>query len=476
MKIRFLSKAGKQANVILVALILSAILGLALASYLIMAQQQNMSIYRSQSWNSVMSVAEAGIEDALQCVNRYAGQFVDIDEWTNYASTDGWDVNGSIYHMHRTIGENMYDAWITNQPPGPTIACLAQTPWKLTSTSPLAGQPFFAQAGSGTVQPHQIARKVWIRTRRDPLFTVAMAALDRIDLKGNNIATDSFDSGNTNFSINGLYPGGPLGHPEMTKDGGDVCTDSSIVDSLNVGNANIKGHIRTGPGANTYTVGSNGSVGSKGWVEGGNLGVQPGWASTDFNVAFPPVGYPPDAKFLPATEKNEYVNGEKYQYIFDTSGDYELKNNLTGSIYVTNDVSVRIKITQNVSSSTLVIRLSKENAAMQIFTQGSTFSLGGGAKVDNPSGHPDRFYFYGLPSCTSISFGGNGNFYGCIYAPNADYDLGGGGADVWDFVGSSVTRTVSMNGHFNFHFDENLRNIGPAKAYVANAWQEIAAQ
>ncbi len=473
MKSPTLSRSGKHANVILVALILSAILGLALASYLIMAQQQNMSIYRSQNWNTVMPTAEAGIEDGLQSVNRFAGQFVDIEKWTNYAAADGWDVNGSIWHMHRTIGENIYDVWVTNQPPAPTIASLAQTPWRYASASSLAGQPFFAQAGGGQVLPGQIARKIWIRTKRDPLFTVAMAALNSIDLKGNKITTDSFDSSSTNYSINGLYP---IGHPEMTRDQGDVATDSSIVDSLNVGNADIKGHIRTGPGANTYSIGSQGSVGSKAWVEGGSLGVQPGWASTDFNVAFDPVSYPPDAKWLPATEKNDYINGVKYQYVFDTSGDYFINGSLNGSVYVTNNVDVRIKITQNVISSSLVIRISPENAKMQIFMAGSTFSLSGSAFVDNASGHPDRFFLYGLPSCTSITYGGNGNFYGCIYAPNADYNLGGGGADTWDFVGSSVTSSVVMNGHFNFHFDENLKNVGPAKAFVATAWQEIAAQ
>jgi len=110
-----------------------------------------------------------------------------------------------------------------------------------------------------------------------------------------------------------------------------------------------------------------------------------------------------------------------------------------------------------------VIRLDPNNAYLQIFMEGDTLSLSGGAVIDNASGHADRFYLFGLPTCTSISFGGNGNFYGAIYAPEADFSLGGGGSDTWDFVGASVTKTVTMNGHFYFHYDENLQRVGPSR-------------
>ena len=121
-----------------------------------------------------------------------------------------------------------------------------------------------------------------------------------------------------------------------------------------------------------------------------------------------------------------------------------------------------------------LIRICSQGATLQIFAVG-TFGLGGGAWIDNASGHPERFYLYGLPTCTSVTFGGNGSFYGCVYAPEAAFGLGGGGSDTWDFVGSSVTQSVQMNGHYNFHFDENLRAIGPARGYIPTEWKETAA-
>ena len=78
-----------------------------------------------------------------------------------------------------------------------------------------------------------------------------------------------------------------------------------------------------------------------------------------------------------------------------------------------------------------------------------------------------------MPEVTSIVLAGNGTFVGTIYAPNAAFTLNGGGQDFVDFIGASITKTAVMNGHFNFHYDEALRNIGPFRGFVVTAWTEI---
>ena len=67
---------------------------------------------------------------------------------------------------------------------------------------------------------------------------------------------------------------------------------------------------------------------------------------------------------------------------------------------------------------------------------------------------------------------GNTAFTGTIYAPTADFQLGGGGNSTYDFVGASITKSVKMNGHFNFHYDENLRRNGMGKGYIPTNWKE----
>src|SRR5580765_6557545 len=56
------------------------------------------------------------------------------------------------------------------------------------------------------------------RARRAPLplFAGALTAVSTIDIKGNNLTTDSFDSADPNYSLNALYP---YGKKSMTKAG-----------------------------------------------------------------------------------------------------------------------------------------------------------------------------------------------------------------------------------------------------------------
>jgi hypothetical protein len=103
---------------------------------------------------------------------------------------------------------------------------------------------------------------------------------------------------------------------------------------------------------------------------------------------------------------------------------------------------------------------------------GTTFKVKGNGVV-NESSLAENFMSFGLPSNTAIDFGGNGAFAGAIYAPNADFTLGGGGNDAVDFAGASVTKTVTMNGHFNVHYDEALGRIGGDRGYLPVSWAEL---
>jgi hypothetical protein len=294
-----------------------------------------------------------------------------------------------------------------------------------------------------------------------PLFSAALAAVGNINMKGNNLFTDSYDSSDPNYSVNGLYPFGILA---KTKAGGDISTDASFIDSLSVGDAKVKGSVRTGPGTNTIVIGTYGSIGDRAWVEGGSLGIQPGHSSADFNASFPSVGIPVGSVFQPHNPDNTIISGTFYQYVFLISGSWYLPagiNGNNGNIYVGPNASVRLRIDVNVSSSSDVFRLSPTNAFLQIFVIASSFIFSGNASIDNQSGHPERFYLYGLPTCTTISLGGNGGLVGSIYAPQANFSLGGGASDTWDIIGAVVTKSVTLNGHFNFHLDENLARIGP---------------
>jgi len=259
-----------------------------------------------------------------------------------------------------------------------------------------------------------------------------------------------------------------------TKATGDVVTDDTIINSLNVGNAKIKGQVKTGP-KGTISIGPNGSVGDRAWVEGGNTGIQDGHSADDMNVLFPSVVLP-STTWLPASltsgnGSNARVNGVLYDYIILTSGDYSIPS-LSGGLYIGSNVTVRLKITGtvNITGSSDEIHLAY-GSTLKIYMTAANFSLSGNGVV-NENGNASSFYYFGLPSNTSVTFDGNASFTGAIYAPQAAFALGGGGSSTYDFIGASVSRTVKMNGHFKFHYDENLRRNGYGRGYIPTNWKE----
>jgi choice-of-anchor A domain-containing protein len=90
----------------------------------------------------------------------------------------------------------------------------------------------------------------------------------------------------------------------------------------------------------------------------------------------------------------------------------------------------------------------------------------------NSPGYAKNFQIYGLPSLTSVSFHGNAGFVGTIYAPEADMTGGGGGNNVQDTSGAMVVKSVTLNGHWNFHYDQSLKTFGPTLGWVATKWSE----
>ena len=101
-----------------------------------------------------------------------------------------------------------------------------------------------------------------------------------------------------------------------------------------------------------------------------------------------------------------------------------------------------------------------------------TASISGNGVV-NDSNVAINFQYLGLSSNTSLGLGANAVFYGCIYAPSAVFTLGGGGNNTTDFIGASVSYSVKMNGHFNFHYDESLLQSGPSRGYIVTSWREL---
>jgi hypothetical protein len=147
-------------------------------------------------------------------------------------------------------------------------------------------------------------------------------------------------------------------------------------------------------------------------------------------------------------------------YILPTSGNYFLIGDLrlftSQTLYVQGNAT--LWVTGNLSMSGASSIVVAPGASLKLFvgtTAGPTNQVA--LTQVNVSGNASTFQLYGLPSTASISWSGNANYLGVIYAPAADLALGGGGNNLYDYQGAIAAKSISLNGHFAIHFDENLR-------------------
>ena len=294
--------------------------------------------------------------------------------------------------------------------------------------------------------PATLSRVVRVATTNTPLFTAPMAAKFDIDLKGNKIVTDSFNPLDPNLSTDGRYD------PLKTSTNGTIASMEGVV---NVGNADVHGDVLLGPTASD-------SISKNGLITGD--------VYHDFNYDFWDVTLP-DAQWFPVTAGDTTIDGITYQYAFFNDEDCVVSG-LNGDIYVGTNAQVRLKLTGNATAGLIrVAGVTNSAGSLTIYMTGQSFSLGGQSTVDCHNAR--NLSYYGTTNNTSITFGGNASFTGTIYAPQANFTLGGGGANTYDFVGACVVNSVTMNGHFNFHFPEDLLTQGPVKGYIAWSWREL---
>jgi len=437
-----LIKSGKeQGSVLVIVMLITLVLAIGLASYFMLMRHQHVSVVRSQAWNAALAMAEAGIEEALAQLNPSALLFTtNINRGAN-----GWSLlSDGMYHApRRTLPDGYYDVAITADV-YPRIYATGYVTIPALSTT--------------------ISREVMVTTTEGGVFRGTLTAIKNVDFKGNNVETDSFDSMDPNHSTNGLY------NPLTRKDNGDVaCTEGLI----NVQNANVMGTLYTSPEGG-YTAGSGsgtaGSVGDLAWVLGGKTGVQPGHYKNDFNMDYPDV-LPPYQIGLPPAGAT--INGTNYTWALG-NGNYMVDNPKSSVKFGTGERILvagraRLYVTGDFimgGQSEIIIA---PGASLQLYVGGANTVI----TTVNNAGNCATFTYFGLPSNTSIDLGGNDTFLGSFYAPSADFKLSGSGSTVTDYQGSCVVGTIQMNGHFKFHFDENLKRKGPIRGYQITSWTEL---
>ena len=471
MKTQDLKNKSKQGSVLVITMSVVAVAVLVLASYLIVVQSQVSSVSRSQTWNSAISLAEAGMEEGMATIN-YGQPSISPNSFafTNILSSTGWTLsNGTNASKTNFVyGSNYYIANIswsgTNAPTVSAVGIVSYStvPWVFSAMKQHA---FLAQAGSGTgsgstgTTSVSMGRKIQASTVLSPVFSAAIVCRSNFDMAGNNCTIDSFDSSSI---VGGQWA------VAYRQANGNVATDSALVNSANIANGNVYGSVYTGPGTvqSSVQIGPNGSVGGTNWVP--TKGIQSGHWAGIYNMNIPDVPAPDTNGWntsLPAA-----INGS----ILLTGGNYVVSSlssplivsNATTTLWVNSPGAVSLGVTIT-NGGQLILYVGQ--------TTGSGTSLGwSGNGTCNAGGYAANLQIYGLPSLTSVDFHGNASWTGTLYAPEAAFVGGGSGNNSIDTSGAVVCNSVKLGGKWNFHYDQSLMVSGPSRGFIATGWKEVS--
>jgi hypothetical protein len=447
MKNEYRKFKANEGSVLCVTLVSSAILSIVLGSYLTLLKTHTVVVDRSQGWNTALSVAEAGVEEAMAHLNSGVG--------TNNLAVNTWtSLGGASVGKTNYLGTSYYVVSIQNTTSNPLITATGYVP------PPGAGRT--------------LTRTVQVSTRQQPAVggSAAVIVKGTVNFGGNKIMVDSFDSSNPAYSTGGLYD------PAKRRANGDIITTSLLTNAVSIGDSDVAGTIHTKPGVpigvDTKTNQASYLVGDLGYMTNNVYGIQAGHALQDASYNFTDVSLPSVTWMPPVALKPQFkAGGVSYPYKLDNSMPWYFTD-LSQSVYVTSpNTVVYVSGTLNMGSGTAIYIA--PGASLTMYVAGASASIGGQGVI-NSSGVATSFTYYGLPSNTSLGFQGNAGFTGRIIAPQADVTLGGGGSTPYDYSGQLVANSLNLNGHYSIHYDEALGTLSGTNAagiFTVASWNEL---
>jgi hypothetical protein len=428
------------------ATIASGVLSILIAGVLSYMSNEYKLNYRSHLWAQAVHIAEAAVEVGFAELNN---QY--FKGGNGFQTARGWtDQGGGTYS--KTIS-NVTDT------AGKTIGELSITVTGVGTAHP----QIFGTGTSINRAKANASRAIEVTTAPSPRFPVALMSKQRVDLNGNSVYTDSFDSSDPTKSSGGQYD------PNKRQPNGHVASNDVLINTVNIGNADVYGTVVTGVGG-TVAMGPNGSIGPT-FDEANRAttvsdGVAKGWIRNDFDVDVPDASLPSGMDSAPSLgniNNATTING----------GDWKIGNiNLGGNGQTLRiEGTVRLYVTGNTSISGNGSILIAPGASLEVYSAGSVSIAGNG--VANQTSLASNNKFFGLPGSTSWNISGNGQWTGTIYAPQADLAMKGGGTN-GDMSGAVVAKSITLEGNVKFHYDEALEDSGGIVGYVIASWRSLS--
>ncbi|MFM1770380.1 MAG: hypothetical protein RJA22_2909 [Verrucomicrobiota bacterium] len=446
MKLLTTSSSRQRGSILLVSLCTMVIIGIALLTFLELTKNQNQLVARSQVWNACLPIAEAGMEEGLQHANTNPSNWV----------SNGWALsNTNTLVKSNVLSSGWYTTIIsTNMLPTNRISIRSTGYVKMSGTS------------EGIWVSRTVEGKAW----RVPPYRFALYGKGVVNLAGNGVRVDSYDSRDPLKSTNGRYD------PTKAGDKADIATyNGTPLAVYSLGNGNVWGKIYMGPGG-TATCGVQGKAGSVAWQnnKGIKSGIEAGWLRTDLNVSIPDVilPFPPGPYTVntprrpPGWQGNNsmtYYNWDFHQNntIYTVNTAFASGDNLRVS---GTNVIIYMAVPLNVNTFTVMPGAS----AMIYCASNATIATVHTTNTVVANSSALSTTLMGLKNCVAVSV--PGGFTGIVYAPYAHMALTGN----THIYGSFAANSLEFKGGAQVHFDEAIRDGGlGASSFKVYDWDEL---
>ncbi|MBL9214656.1 MAG: hypothetical protein JNG83_04185 [Opitutaceae bacterium] len=458
---------SERGSLLIVAMILCAVIGIALASYLQLGRTSLAVSNRALYNNAAINLAENGLEEAMYAINQMVAD--DTYTWPSWSNNG----TGSSSAAWRKWTGYTFDQNATGMVRVYVYNYKGVSPPRIVARSSIT---------LGGISSAPIEKWIEVTLKKTSKFSNGLVAKNSIIFNGNNATVDSWDSDPDRNAGTAPVPYSA----GVRKDNGSVGSISVAVNAVLVKQADIWGYVATGGSDPTTAVGTNGSILGAGstydpstWT---NHNVDPTRVSTDFAANFDPVTAPAKSYITDLGNINGTLTLPRGSDAPSADGNYYYE---VGQINFNNAVltiadKVVIKLT-NTSTAIKIgggsgeIAIKPTVGSLSIYADGDIDIAGkgvaNGGTTDAAANQPVNFQLWGTKTSGTqdIKIAGNGVLSGVIYAPQANVAINGNGS----VSGSVVANNITLVGNANFHYDESLSDFGGGNPYRVSKWREL---
>lgn len=458
--------SGARGSLLIVAMIISAIIGISLVSYIKLAGNSLTLADRSFYQPAALNLAEMGIEEAMYCFNR-------LDDVATPEAA--WTVSGRTWT--HSPGDTSITTKISDITLGPGVT--GEVRVYCSNYNPGNAKPFVVAKATVTFARGNKPIEKWLQValRRRSLWANGMVARNSIVWSGGVTQADSWNSDHDN---NPATPGVAYGSTDgPARPNATVGSPNNANNAVSVSGGQVRGRILTGGGSVGHT--------STAILED-NL-TQSNWetalVSSDFSATFPSVTVPSP----PAIDKNAVNSSSPITfpstlpaaghkawngtYYYDFSSDWVLRMSGTQALTINGPVA----FLATAHSGKTAVDLSgnaqitiDSTGSLTVYTDGDIDATGNA--FANATSTPIALQLFGTnPAVSGQTFrlAGGGAAIGAIYAPNATVELKGGA----ELHGAAVGNRIEVTGTSKFHYDEALGNVSTGNPFGVEQWREL---